>query len=58
MTAFWQNLVIVSAVGSAVTYLVIRLIDWRRHRHACSECRLRNLATNGEERPHNNRPTN
>lgn len=58
MTEFWQNLIIVSAVGGAVTYLVIRLIDWRRHRHACSECRLRSLAANGGERRHDNRPTN
>jgi len=58
MTEFWQNLVIVSAVGGAAAYLVIRLIGWRRHRRACSECRLRDLAVNGGERRHNNPPAN
>jgi hypothetical protein len=58
MTEFWQNLAIMSAVVGAIAYLVIRFIGWRRHRRACSECRLRELVAGGGERRPNDPSAN
>jgi|GEM_PF-6921494 len=53
MAEFWQNAIIMLAVTGALAYLVIRLIRCRRRRRACSECRLMQAVTGGE----NNRRT-
>ena len=49
MASPWQHLVILTAVGAAAVYLLIRLIGWRKRRRACSECRLLEALQGGEK---------
>jgi hypothetical protein len=58
MSELWQNIVIILAVGSALTYLAVLLVGRRRKRRACSECRLMQAVTGNKHNSSPNAPLN
>jgi hypothetical protein len=58
MSELWQNVIIVLAVGSALTYLVVLLVGRRRKRRACSECRLMQAVTGNKHNSSADAPLN